>query len=727
MNVCTCPDATTLRNYVLGALDPAGDATVDEHLESCPACQATIDQLDAQTNAEFACLRQPAASVPDDPTLRRLVNRAKALADAPTAAAGRPAVLGNYTLLEPLGAGGMGEVFKAEHRLMKRVVALKVLAPHLVRDPDARARFRREVEAVARLSSPYIVAAYDAGEADGRDFLVMEYVPGRNLADVVRTDGPLPIDRAIDYALQAARGLADAHAAGIVHRDVKPANLLLESVVRGPSSVVQDRASPRRLPSTTDHGPRTTDCRVKILDLGLARLRDGGAALTDAGAMGTAQFMAPEQAADPRSADERADVYGLGCTLFYLLTGRPPYDGEGTAAVLLAHRDRPIPSVRASRRDCPPALDTLVRRMLAKRPQDRPASMRDVIAALEHVRSSPAGAPARAARRWQLPAAAVVALVAAGLLLVVLLWPLVGGRAGREEPPAAPPAAQPAPAQPAPAQPAPAQSAPAPPKKGPVLDLVRVPAGTFWMGASDSDKNAQSDEMPRRQITIRLPFLMGKTEITQGQYEEVMGTNPSAHAPKGRFARLVAGVDTAPLPVESVTWLDAVRFCNRLSEWHSLEPYYKIDGERVTIRGGTGYRLPTEAEWEYACRAGRETTWFFGENAERLGDYAWYAANSGDRPHAVGTKKANPFGLHDMLGNVPEWCFDRYDARYLDRVASTDPVAQSTSDVRVFRGGGWNALATQLRPSARRPLGLAYGGPGSNNLIGFRVVRNVAP
>src|SRR5260370_11311900 len=170
---------------------------------------------------------------------------------------------------------------------MNRVVALKVLAPELLRSPDARARFQREVEAAARVTSPHVVAAYDAGETDGHDFLVMEFVEGGNLADLVKREGPLPVERALEYVLQAARGLVHAHAAGIVHRDVKPANLLLD--------------------------PQGT---VKVLDLGLARAlidadRRAGHLTSASAAMGTPAYMAPEQAADARAADARADVYGI--------------------------------------------------------------------------------------------------------------------------------------------------------------------------------------------------------------------------------------------------------------------------------------------------------------------------------------------------------------------------------------------------------------------------------
>jgi len=371
MNVCTCPEPEMLHDYLRGTLAAADDTAIDEHLETCASCQAAIDALDARDNAVFGCLRDAPVepALVDDSPLRKLVARAVALGNS-TAVANEhagyeldamPAVLGNYTLLKLIGAGGMGHVYKAEHRRMKRMVALKVLAPQLLRSSSARARFLREVEAASKLSSPYIVTAFDAGESAGRDYLVMEYVTGQTLADRVRASGPLSLDLALECIIQTARGLQHAHDAGIVHRDVKPSNILLESPV--------DRQA----------------VHVKILDLGLARLRQGSEALeltgTDA-PMGTTHFMAPEQAANPRAVDGRADVYGLGCTLFYFLTGRPPYDGDNAMQVLLAHRDQPVPSLCAARADVPQTLDALFQRLVAKRPEDRPPSMRDVIAEL---------------------------------------------------------------------------------------------------------------------------------------------------------------------------------------------------------------------------------------------------------------------------------------------------------------------------------------------------------
>jgi tRNA A-37 threonylcarbamoyl transferase component Bud32 len=207
-------------------------------------------------------------------------------------------VLGPYLLLERLGAGGMGQVFKARHRLMKRLVALKVIRKDRLADPEAVARFQREIRAAAQLSHPNIVIAHDAAQVGDTHFLVMEYVEGTDLARLVKQQGPLPVAQACDYVRQAALGLQHAHERGLVHRDVKPANLLL-----------------------------TRSGVVKVLDVGLARLHPAGgetvAEVTHEGAvMGTPDYIAPEQACESHTVDIRADIYSLGCTLYHLLTGR---------------------------------------------------------------------------------------------------------------------------------------------------------------------------------------------------------------------------------------------------------------------------------------------------------------------------------------------------------------------------------------------------------------------
>jgi serine/threonine protein kinase/CubicO group peptidase (beta-lactamase class C family) len=273
-------------------------------------------------------------------------------------------IIGKYVVLDKLGAGGMGMVFKATHRGLNRVVALKLLPPSSTRDPDLVLRFKREAELAARLSHPNVVAALDADEYHGVHFLVMECVEGVDLQKTVARRGPLPIESAVDFILQAAKGLREAHNRGIIHRDIKPANLLLD-----------------------------TGGTVKVLDLGLAKILEtsntlsgpsAGNELTRSGVfMGTVDFMAPEQAEDSRRADHRADIYSLGCTLYFLLAGRVPFPAETVLKRLMAHLEREIPSLRTLRADVSPILDDLCRRMLAKSPEDRPQSMGEVVELLE--------------------------------------------------------------------------------------------------------------------------------------------------------------------------------------------------------------------------------------------------------------------------------------------------------------------------------------------------------
>ena len=205
-----------------------------------------------------------------------------------------------------------------------------------------------------------------------------------------------------------------------------------------------------------------------------------------------------------------------------------------------------------------------------------------------------------------------------------------------------------------------------------------IPAGEFTMGSPDSDSGARSTEKPQHRVRITKPFYLGTTEVTQGQYEKVMGKNPSNFKESGPDAS-----------VESVSWDDAQEFCRKLSE---------LAEEKMA---GRRYRLPTEAEWEYACRADSKTKLCCGDDDSRLGDYAWYSKNSNLKTHEVGQKKPNAWGLYDMHGNTWEWCADRFGSKYYANSPTDDPTGPSACSYRVLRGGSWYRNARSCRSASR--------------------------
>jgi formylglycine-generating enzyme required for sulfatase activity len=236
------------------------------------------------------------------------------------------------------------------------------------------------------------------------------------------------------------------------------------------------------------------------------------------------------------------------------------------------------------------------------------------------------------------------------------------------------------------------------------MKLMLIPAGEFQMGSPDSDNDASADEKPQHRVRITRPFYLGVTEVTQGQYRAITGENPSHF--KG----------SDDLPVEQVSWNDAIAFCNKLSEREGLKPYYQSGGAQS---GGDGYRLPTEAEWEYACRAGATTRFCSGDADASLGEYAWFYANSGNKTHPVGQKHPNVWGLYDMHGNVYEWCGDGYAADYDRGSPDADPRGSLQAADRVDRGGCWGSVPQVCRAANR--YGLAPGFRSDN--LGFRLAR----
>ncbi|OAI52786.1 hypothetical protein AYO44_16435 [Planctomycetaceae bacterium SCGC AG-212-F19] len=308
-------------------------------------------------------------------------------------------MLGPYLLLERLGEGGTGQVFKARHQHMNRIVALKLIRPDLLTDREVVGRFHREIQLVSTLTNPHVVHAYDAGPVGANYFLVMEFVEGTDLARLVKKEGPLSLDRASEYIRQTAVGLQHIHERGLVHRDIKPSNLIVTQAQGGPSQGV-----------------------VKILDLGLARLQQpvNGEPTRDltnnSVLLGTLDYLAPEQAMDFHTVDIRADIYSLGCTFYQLLTGQPPFSGGTVAQKLMKHQRADPPPLEAQRREVPAPIAAVIRRMMAKERDERfqmPGEIAEVLAAALTPKGVylPAVVPPRAMQTLPLPRQMLTATV----------------------------------------------------------------------------------------------------------------------------------------------------------------------------------------------------------------------------------------------------------------------------------------------------------------------------
>jgi serine/threonine protein kinase len=366
------PTQALLAEFGLGRLPAQEQAEIEEHISQCSDCCQFLKDVPDDTLLNW--LRSPTQG-PGRHIPERNKSRPQAAAqqqEAPPELIDHP----RYRVVEVLGTGGMGTVYKAEHRIMERMVALKVINRSCTRNPGVIKRFHREVKNAARLQHPNIVTAHDADQAGDLHFLVMEYVPGRTLAQVLEKSKRLPVAAACHYIRQAAQALQHAHKQGMIHRDIKPHNLMLTS--RG---------------------------RIKVLDFGLSRLVDDqnrsaagkrATALTQLGSLvGTIPYMSHEQACNPRAADIRSDIYSLGCTLYHMLAGQVPFPLGTATEQMVAHleqKPRPLTEIRS---DVPAGLDKVVQRMLAKNPADRFQTPAQVAQALEPFidRSSSSTAP----------------------------------------------------------------------------------------------------------------------------------------------------------------------------------------------------------------------------------------------------------------------------------------------------------------------------------------------
>ncbi len=606
--------------------------------------------------------------------------------------------LSHFRIMRLLGQGTMGVVFQVEDITLKRVAALKVLRRNLKGSDKAPQvdRFLLEARVAASLDHPSIANVYEINQHEGWWYIAMEYLEGGSLQHVLSKAGPLPASRAALMLADAARGLAAAHEAGVIHRDIKPANLMLSRLGR-----------------------------CKLVDFGLVKVgADASPFHDDNEVVGTPHYMAPE-VADHKGAGPASDIYSLGVTLFVLLTGETPYRGKTIKELLQHHISSPVPNVRERAPHISPQLAELIEQSMHKQPELRPtaeifaASLQPEITAeragstgsasggsvpsaagpghASHgsgvtlgARTGEAPSQPQGAPRPRRPLA--IAGIGAGILAAVLggLWAAGFLRA------------------PASAVDRRSAASPSPMKTNAIgMRLAPIPAGRGTIGSPTSEPGRNSDERSV-EVEFTRPLWMSATEVTQAEWAAVMGEDyvpPEGIHPNESAGRRFMG----PTLPAYVSWSEAAEFCRRLSR-----------KERAY------YRLPTEAEWEYACRAG--TTSAFHVGAELSSAQANIEPGSGGdavpsarRPLPVASFPPNPWGLYDMHGNVMEWCADWKEPYSIGPL--TDPEGPAKGSVRVLRGGSWDSDARFARSANRwaNPEGVR------TDYIGFRVVLDSRP
>jgi eukaryotic-like serine/threonine-protein kinase len=602
--------------------------------------------------------------------------------------ASSPKLIGKYEILEELGRGGFAVVYKARDVELDRIVALKVLRPALSDDPDFVARFKQEARAAARLQHPDIVVVHDATQIDGQLIIAMQYVEGRTLRDEL-TQGILPPDRVLAILEQIAGALDYAHQHGVVHRDVKPANILLED---------------------TDQGVHAT-----LLDFGLAKAMEASTALTSQGTLlGSPEYMAPEQADSNRAKEigPATDRYALGIVAYQLLTGRVPFPGN-TPATLHDHLHSTPPDPHVLRSEVSPQVGAVLLKMLAKAPAERYASAREFVAALRQAAAPPViHAIPRQTSRWVWGALlGVLAVVAVGIILSLILSqpenqviptprttvPVFHDTATVPPSPTNRPASTDTPV-PTPVVPSPVPAPGVGSQRLRATDgvtMVYVPAGTFKMGSDSGD----SDEKPVHDVTLDA-FWIDRTEVTNAQYAQCVSAGQCAAPPVTKSATGASYYGNSQYgnyPVIYVSLNDADKYC----KW-------------------AGGHLPTEAQWEYAARGPQSVTYPWGNDRpndtllnynQKIGD----ATSVGSYPRG-----ASWVGAFDMAGNVWEWVQDWYGA-YSDS-AQTNPTGPASGNTRVLRGGSWNDDGYYVRAALRNNYGILG---LIRNDVGFRCV--VAP
>ncbi len=503
--------------------------------------------------------------------------------------------LGGYKLEQLCGSGPLGAVFQARRLGDGPRVAVKLLRPWLANDTALIDEHLQTLHLLNLLEHPHLLPVSESFRRAGIYAIVTPWAEGGSLSGLLARRGKLSEPQAVGLLTQAVRGLLAAAESGLHHGNLKPSNLLFD-----------------------------TAGRLMLTDFSLATAELSEATTAGVGSLRAHAYRAPEQWHDTRLADSRSDQYALGCLLFLMLTGAPPFSGPGRVQLLRQHCAEPAPRLREQ---CPAVsteLETLAARLLAKEPSARFA---DLAALAEALARLPSWQPALARRlSFELPAAEAAPQA-------VRVFPQAGET------------------------------------------WQRIPAGGFTRCCAEAGNEPLRVELAR-------PFLLRAMPLSQRDWLELMGTP---------CARVAQPGDR--LPATGISWWQALDACNRLSEREGLAPFYQLADRRMQVLGGTGYRLPSEDEWELACRAGSDTPYWHG--AQLLPSQACFdtsyplpglrRTDSPTAPAPVASFAPNPWGLFGLHGGVWEWCAERFGRRPL----------------RVARGGSWGTPAGQCHASFR--------------------------
>ena len=611
-------------------------------------------------------------------------------------------LLRNWKMVRLLGKGGMSEVYLVQDNL-GRPYALKILSARLTGEESFRERFKVEAQIMASLNHPNIIALHSYFEEQGNYCLVMEYMEGGSLKELIRRTGPIPEELALPVFQQIAEALAYAHSQGIIHRDIKPSNIMISA-----------------------------DGQYKLGDFGIARMQETEGLTKTGSRMGTLIYMSPEQINDSKHMDTKTDVYSLGVTLYEMLTGRAPYNEttESDFRIMekIVHQDLPDPRTvyphisqstldllkLATCRDPSqrPQFDELLRGKTLEpaseaEPEPEPVLKSgqepkiqitpdhdESLSREAEISISPADSISRKVViiGWTIGLIAILTFI-----FVVINTNIVRGKKHNHA------------------------------VQADTLiienELIFVQGGTYDMGSNYGEE----EEQPVHQVRVS-SFYIAKYVVTQAEFAQYM-------QPQYDWESEVGLGDN--YPAYNVSWYDAIQYCNLRSLAEGLVPCYTIAGstnpdnwgsvprdgndtwDAVSCNfGANGYRLPTEAEWEFAARGGVKTQGCNYSGSNDPGSVAWYNENSGYKFQIVGTKAANELGLYDMSGNISELCWDWHSFSYYSSSPKNNPTGPTTGDVRLLRGGNYLDNAVYCRVSSRRFI------PPFDGLFGFRLCRS---